>query len=113
MGRRQAVRHYPREWYRAPALPHGTLIDPDTGERAEVVKRISVAEIKELLRQQVVRLAIAYCPGDPVKWIPLERLYDTWKSELRDRVVPPDVATKRFHLDGFPGGYCYLASEWR
>jgi hypothetical protein len=32
-----------------------------------------------------------------------------WKSEVQSHLAAPGVPAA---LDGFPGGYCYFASEW-
>ena len=34
-----------------------------------------------------------------------------WKGELKPRLVAPDAT--RIRLDDYPGGYCYVASEWQ
>jgi hypothetical protein len=34
-----------------------------------------------------------------------------WKTEVRWRLVAPDA--DGFHLDDYPGNYCYVATMWK
>lgn len=43
-------------------------------------------------------------------WLPAQERFAFWKSEVKSRLAPPGA---HLHSEDFPGGYCYLASEWR
>ncbi|QQO22442.1 hypothetical protein JJB98_22175 [Bradyrhizobium diazoefficiens] len=49
--------------------------------------------------------------GKPLRWIPHADRFAFWNTELKCRLVPPDVDS--FDLNAYPGSYCYLASVWR
>jgi len=74
------------------------------------LREVGREEIADLLRQGVVRFAVADV-GFPLRWIPAEGHFAFWKAEVKPRVVePPQEATC---LEDYPGGYGYHASEWR
>ena len=49
--------------------------------------------------------------GKPLRWISGGDRFAFWKAEVRSRVVAPDA--HGFHLDDYPGSYCYVASMWQ
>jgi hypothetical protein len=65
------------------------------------------SDIVTLLRQGLVRFVVAKC-GEPLQRIPPFQSYDFWKTEVKPRIVE----TETFDRADFPGGYCYVASEW-
>jgi nucleotidyltransferase/DNA polymerase involved in DNA repair len=67
-------------------------------------------DVAELLRAGIVQFVRADV-ASPLEWIDERERLGFWTSEVRDRVVYP--AQPSFRLEDFPGGYCYLTSEWR
>jgi hypothetical protein len=68
-------------------------------------------EIADMLRQGKVQFIVADC-GYLLDWISMDRCFQFWKSEVKPRLVEPEVADKGFRLQGYPGEYCYVASRW-
>jgi hypothetical protein len=64
-------------------------------------------DIASLLRQGFVRFVIADI-GEPLRWIPSSHCCEFWKTEVKPRIAEGDA----FDPSGFPGDYCYIASEW-
>jgi hypothetical protein len=48
--------------------------------------------------------------GHPLRWISDTDRFPFWKTEVECRLVSPDE--NGFHLDDYPGSYCYVASLW-
>jgi hypothetical protein len=48
--------------------------------------------------------------GHPLRWISGTARFAFWKTEVRCRLVSQDA--DGFHLDDYPGNYCYVASVW-
>jgi hypothetical protein len=69
---------------------------------------MTVDHIACLLRFGQVQFVVADV-GLPFLWIPLGNCYDFWKREVQPHLVAPE---SKVSLDDYPGGYCYLASEW-
>jgi hypothetical protein len=65
--------------------------------------------IVRLLAQTQCRFVIAD-PGLPLRWVPAHERFAFWKTEVKPRLVPADVTA--FHPEEYPGGYCYVATEW-
>ena len=65
-------------------------------------------DIASRLRAGETRFILADV-GESLKWIPSSEAFRLWKEEVRPRLVEPGLS---FHLDDYPGSYCYLASEW-
>ena len=72
-------------------------------------RALGLDELSALLRQGPARLVIA-CIGRALRWLPERVGYESWMPELRAHLADPAVAGAA--PDEFPGGYCYLASEW-
>jgi hypothetical protein len=87
-------------------IPMNELWDSN-GNPASKRRTLGGGDIATLLRQGEVRFVVADC-GKPLGWIPSSRTYDFWKTEVKPRLVE----TEAFYLETFPGGYCYVASEW-
>jgi hypothetical protein len=49
--------------------------------------------------------------GHPLRWISEADRFAFWKTEVRCRLVAPEV--DGFHLDDYPGNYCYVAVMWK
>ena len=88
-------------------LPLSQLPPPlATAKRRRV---LAAADVRELLRAGPVRFAVAMMLS-PFRVVPENECYEFWKSEVQPHLVSePDGGA---HLDDFPGGYCYFASEW-
>ena len=76
---------------------HGeTGAPPDFGRCAE-----------HFLRQGTCRFVVAEC-GKPLRWVEKSACYEFWKNEAKLHIASAD----RFFPEEWPGGRCYLASEW-
>ena len=69
---------------------------------------VTAEAVRDLLRAGPVQFVEAAL-GELLRWVPLGERFDFWKGELRERVVE---TPERFHLDDYPGGFCYLVSRW-
>jgi hypothetical protein len=49
--------------------------------------------------------------GLPLQWISEDDRFAFWKAEVQCRLVAPDA--DGFHLDDYPGSYCYVALMWK
>jgi hypothetical protein len=49
--------------------------------------------------------------GQPLRWIAESDRFAFWKAEVKCRLVAPDADS--FHLDDYPGSYCYVATIWK
>jgi hypothetical protein len=75
------------------------------------VQTIGKERIAELLRTGTILFVVADV-GLPLRWIDAEDTFRFWKSEVSTRLVEPDRLETGFHLEDYPDGYCYLASQW-
>jgi hypothetical protein len=66
-------------------------------------------EITRLLTQTECPFVVAD-PGMPLRWVRMHDRFTFWKTEVKPRLVPGNVTA--FHREDFPGGYCYVATEW-
>lgn len=66
-------------------------------------------DVADLLRSGPVRFVIANC-GQRLTWVPVTECYRFWKEDVKAHLVEPGVVGLR--LDTFPGGYCYIGTEW-
>ena len=48
--------------------------------------------------------------GRPLRWISGSDCFAFWRAEVKCRLVAPDK--DGFHLDDYPGSYCYVAAMW-
>ena len=71
-------------------------------------RNLSYDDILMLLRGGELRFVTANV-GDPLQWHLPGNCYHLWKTELQSRLRD---AGQHVSLDTFPGGYCYIASEW-
>lgn len=68
---------------------------------------LNAEAIKAILRTGPVRFVVA-CVCGPIQWIPLDECYDFWKS------VNPNLSEEEyFEPWTFPGGFGYIATEWK
>jgi hypothetical protein len=79
---------------------------PLDARRAE---NLGETDIKRLLRDGST-FAVAET-GQPLRWIAEGDRFAFWKAEVKFRLVAPDA--DGFHLDDYPGNYCYVASMWK
>jgi hypothetical protein len=63
--------------------------------------------ICELLRRGPVRFVVANV-GDRLRWVPLAERFEFWKGHAAVHLSDKE----RIHLDDFPDGMAYVASEW-
>ena len=49
--------------------------------------------------------------GQPLRWIAESDRFAFWKAEVKCRLVAADADS--FHLDDYPGSYCYVATMWK
>ena len=70
---------------------------------------LNAEDIKALLGHRRVRFIIAN-PGLKLRWIAEDRCFEFWKSEVKAHLADPREEGHR--LEGFPGGYFYIASRW-
>jgi hypothetical protein len=71
-------------------------------------RTLNAQDIAQLLREGQIEFAVADV-GRPLLWIDAHDCYDFWKADVRAHLAEP---ASRLILDSFPGGYCYIASEW-
>jgi hypothetical protein len=79
---------------------------PLDAHRAE---NLGETDIKRLL-QSGSNFVVAEA-GQPLRWISESDRFDFWKAEVKCRLVAADA--DGFHLDDYPGSYCYVASMWK
>lgn len=88
-------------------IPLARLWCGDADRPATRSRYLNTEDLGELLAGAEVQFVVANI-GDPLQWVdPVER-YRFWKTEVKEHLADPC----RFFPEEFPGGYCYLASEW-
>ncbi|HEU4881244.1 MAG TPA: hypothetical protein VFT45_03335 [Longimicrobium sp.] len=92
------------------SLPLTELWTPEGRVDAVRLRALGRDDVAELLRAGIVQFVRADI-ASPLEWIGERERFGFWTSEVRDRIVPPAQAA--FALEDHPGGYGYLASEWR
>jgi hypothetical protein len=68
-------------------------------------------QVADLLRSGRVTFVLANC-GDPLTWVPPEDSHRFWKEEVKPHLVEPDVAQSGFRVEDWPGGHCFVGTEW-
>jgi hypothetical protein len=86
-------------WDDAGLLPH---------TRGQLVGRHKIAE---LLGTRPIQFFVANV-GHPLDRVPFEDCYRYWKQDVKARLVEPAAAERGFHPEHFPGGYCFIGTEW-
>tara|TARA_B110000967_G_scaffold209020_1_gene263347 strand:- start:2989 stop:3288 length:300 start_codon:yes stop_codon:yes gene_type:complete len=71
-------------------------------------KYLTRDELTEMLKRNPVEFVIANV-GYNLKWIPIEKCYENWKSKIKTHVVQD---LNKIELDKFPNAFAYVASEW-
>src|ERR1700722_2540644 len=89
-------------------LPLRELWDDSGPVPAAWVRDLSVLQLREMLARGPVRFVVADVGTKP-RWFPEAACFDFWKSEVQPHLAELD---HRIHLEQFPGGFCYFASEW-
>lgn len=72
-------------------------------------RSLNAASISSLLHSWAVEFAVADC-GKPLKWVSGNDTFSFWKAEAKLRIV--ESTDGKIVPDEYPGGYCYVASEW-
>jgi hypothetical protein len=90
-------------------LPLPELWDAEGPCNARRIRSVGNKEIIQLLRDELCFVVADV--GQPLRWIMDRDRFAFWTAELKPRLVAPDAT--RFRLDDYPGGYCYVASEWQ
>ena len=89
-------------------MPLSELWRGDGFTTTDRLRWVTADDIASLLRGGRVQFVVASV-GMPPRWIPLTDCYDFWKKEALPHVAASESLAS---LDSFPGGYCYVASEW-
>jgi hypothetical protein len=76
---------------------------------AERIRLLSRSDLRQLVRTLAVRFVIADV-GHPLQWHESGQCYSLWKRDIGPHLAEPD---QNFRLEDFPGGFAYLASEWK
>ena len=71
------------------------------------VRSLIEDDIRSLLRSGPIQFVVVDVGSSP-RWIQLSECFQFWKGEAQ----PHLARTATTILDEFPGGYCYLASQW-
>ena len=64
-------------------------------------------DVREFLASGPVQFVVADVGVAP-RWITASECFDFWKNEAKPHLASAEKA----FLKEFPGGYCYLASQW-
>jgi hypothetical protein len=89
-------------------LPLGELWRDDGFSTVERGRSLTREDVRQFLTSGPVQFIVADVGAAP-RWIPEADSFQFWKNEAK-----PHVASEpRAHLDEFPGGYCYFASQWQ
>jgi len=72
------------------------------------LRSIGIHEIHDLLSHGQIRIVVADCGTKP-HWVPSQEIWTFWKQDMKPHIADQSL---RIRLEDFPGGYCYLASEW-
>ena len=91
-------------------IPLDELWTRDGRVDAVRLRSLSRLDVAAMLRRGGVQFVRADV-GRPLEWIDAPERFAFWKSEVQHRIVDP--AEPAFAPDDHPGGYGYLASEWR
>lgn len=93
------------------SLPFTELWDSVGPVAARRGRRLGGADILELLHAEGgVQFVVAGVGEGPPRWVPAADAHRFWKAGVQPRIVPADAI--RFDYDAYPGGYCYVATEW-
>ena len=85
------------------------LWDDDGPIAARRKRYLTLEDVRSMLCQYAVEFVVAEV-GTPLKWIPVHKCFDFWRSEVKSHLVTnPDEG---FLLEDFPNEYAYVASEW-
>jgi len=76
------------------------------------VRPLSASDVREFMRLGLKEFCAADV-GRPLQWLDPASPYEFLKHEVLPTLVEPSSTEQGFSLDGFPGGYAYLASEWQ
>jgi hypothetical protein len=90
-------------------MPLIELWNSDGPLDARRAENLGEPEIKRLLRDG--SSFVVADVGLPLRWISEDDRFAFWKAEVKCRLVAPDA--DGFHLDEYPGNYCYVAAIWK
>ena len=89
-------------------MPLEELWDDNGSVAAERLRDLSATQVRELLKADPVRFVVVDV-GAALEWVAEARCFAYWKDQVSGHLADPGQPVS---LDAFPGGYCYLASEW-
>jgi hypothetical protein len=88
-------------------LPLRELWRHDGLKTSARIRSLTKDDIRSLLRCGPIQFVVVDVGSSP-RWIQPSECFQFWTSEAQ-----PHLAREaRMILEGFPGGYCYSASEW-
>jgi hypothetical protein len=90
-------------------IPLSQIWDDDGPIRAGRERLLSLHELTAMLSHYPVEFVVAN-PGQPLKWISVDKCIDFWKSEVKSHLV--SNPNGEFSVEDFPNEYAYIASEW-
>ena len=78
-------------------------------EQLDILRKrnLNTPEIISILKDHPIEFVVA-SSGSPLDWIPIEKCFEFWKSEVKALLADKE----EFILDSFPDEYAYVASEW-
>ncbi|MDI1476835.1 hypothetical protein QHF84_09510 [Polyangium sp. y55x31] len=88
-------------------MPLEELWTDDGALSATRLRTLDREAVRELLRRGPVRFVIANV-GHRLRWIPPAERFNFWKRDGDPHLAETD----EMHLDDFPDGMVYRASEW-
>ena len=89
------------------SLPLAEIWDSTGPIPATRGRQLSSEDIAQLLRAGPVEFVVADL--GPLRWIPIDAVYDFWKREVKPHILPPGRSAA---LEEFPGDYFYVATQW-
>ncbi|MDB5347073.1 MAG: hypothetical protein JWP89_5450 [Schlesneria sp.] len=93
-------------------LPLARLWNDEGDLKLDKQRDVGIEQITNLLRQGSVSFVVAN-GGERLNWIAEVDTHRFWKDEVKPHLVESQAAEDGFHLEDYPGEYCYTASEWR
>ena len=88
-------------------LPLRELWRQDGFKSTTRIRSLTEDDIRSFLRLGPVQFVIVDVGASP-RWVQPGECFQFWKDEAQ----PHLASTATTILDEFPGGYCYLASQW-
>ena len=89
-------------------LPLAELWRDDGFSTVERGRPLTREDVRQFLTSGPVQFIVADVGAAP-RWIPEADSFQFWKNEAKPHLASEPKA----HLDEFPDGYCYFASQWK